>query len=625
MTRARRTVVALGLVLAATAPGLAQAATPQLELREVRGSRFPDRSFVLELPTGRPLDPKQVTVTEGGEPVDHLEVTPGNEAGERTFGVVLAIDASSSIRGRPLEAAMAAARVFAARRAPKQQLGVIYFSRSPTVALAPTADASRIAATLATTPPVTHGTRIFDAVHMAVEVLKQARISAGTVIVLSDGADSGSQATLDDVAAEAVRARVQLYTVGLRSASYEPDQLRGLAAAGDGAYALARSSRDLAPIFDALGRRFGSQYLVTYRSPSALQSRVEVRATVADIAGEAKATYMSPARGANASAGRLTADAWGSTEAVLAIALALAALFGGLVFLLLRPKPRNTRALLEPFLLLDGTETDAGLGEERDSPLGSVERRLARRPGWRSFDEQVQLARIGTPAIRIAVAGAVGTLLLGWLLAKAAGPGMAIFALAVPLGIRTFVKVLLRREQKEFGEQLPSNLQVLASAMRAGHSFTGALSVTVDDAAEPSRTEFKRVVADEQIGVPIEEALASVARRMDNSDLEYVGLIANLQRESGGNTAEVLDRVTDTIRARAELRRLVSGLTAQGRLGGGIISLLPIGLFVVLKLVSPDYLEPLLTTGAGKLALAFATLLMMAGILVIRKIVDIKL
>ena len=138
-------------------------------------------------------------------------------------------------------------------------------------------------------------------------------------------------------------------------------------------------------------------------------------------------------------------------------------------------------------------------------------------------------------------------------------------------------------------EQLADNVQIIASAMRAGHSFVGALKVVVEEAAEPSRREFQRVVNDERLGKPIEQAFAELAARMRNDELDHLGLVARLQTETGGNTSEVLDRLVETLRARGELRRLVRTLTAQGRLGGWVVGSLPVVLLVALSVLSPDY------------------------------------
>jgi tight adherence protein B len=124
--------------------------------------------------------------------------------------------------------------------------------------------------------------------------------------------------------------------------------------------------------------------------------------------------------------------------------------------------------------------------------------------------------------------------------------------------------------------------------------------------------------------VPLQDALDEVARRMDNRDLEQVSLVAALQRETGGNTAEVLDRVTDTIRERFELRRLVKTLTAQGRMSRWIVSALPVVLLSVITLINPGYMEPLYTESLGRVLLVGAGLFIVAGSIVIGRIVNIK-
>jgi tight adherence protein B len=195
----------------------------------------------------------------------------------------------------------------------------------------------------------------------------------------------------------------------------------------------------------------------------------------------------------------------------------------------------------------------------------------------------------------------------------------------VPLIVIGMIRRKVDKLRNEFAEQLPDNLQVLASALRAGHSFVGALSVVVDDAAEPSRSEFRRVIADEQLGVPLEDALSVVVRRMENRDLEQVGLVAALQRQTGGNMAEVLDRVTETIRERFELRRIVRTLTAQGRMSRWVVTILPIALLLVMTALNPSYIEPLFKETFGQVLLVLAALMLVAGSLVIKRIVDIKL
>jgi tight adherence protein B len=150
------------------------------------------------------------------------------------------------------------------------------------------------------------------------------------------------------------------------------------------------------------------------------------------------------------------------------------------------------------------------------------------------------------------------------------------------------------------------------------------MSAVVETAPEPSNSEFRRVSAEEQLGVPLEDAHATVVERMDNSDLDQVAVVARLQRETGSSAAEVIDRVIETVRSRAELRRLVQTLTAQGRLSRWVLTGLPIGLALILPLISRGYLQPLLHRPLGQVMLVIAALMVTAGSIIIGKIVDIK-
>jgi tight adherence protein B len=291
---------------------------------------------------------------------------------------------------------------------------------------------------------------------------------------------------------------------------------------------------------------------------------------------------------------------------------------------LLRPGSRDLRRRLGEFVSLPVPEERARERTLADKMLVGTERSLERARWWARFKEELDIAQIRMAPVQLALWTAAGTVLAMWLASVFGGALFTPFGLVVPVAVRAFIKRKLERRRKLFADQLPDNLQVLASALRAGHSFVGALSVVVDDSPEPSRSELRRVIADEQLGVSLEDALGIVVTRMDNRDLEQVALVAKLQRETGGNTAEVLDRVTETIRERFELRRMVATLTAQGRLSRWIVSFLPVGLLVLITLINPRYMEPLYTTTFGRVLLVVAAVMVVTGSLVIKRIVNIK-
>jgi tight adherence protein B len=290
----------------------------------------------------------------------------------------------------------------------------------------------------------------------------------------------------------------------------------------------------------------------------------------------------------------------------------------------LRPPASTVRKRLSDFV-----STARPTEEESREALSSrifeeTERSLEETRWWRSFNEALELAEVKIPPVQILAGTLVLTLFMMWLLGAIIAWPLALLGLAVPFAVREVIVRRIEKKRRAFDEQLPDNLDVVASGLRAGHSIVGALSLVVNDASEPSKSEFQRVVADEQLGVPLEDALGVVAHRMKSRDVEQVALVASLQRETGGNSAEVLDRVTESIRERAALRRLVRGLTAQGRMSRWVVSALPVGLLLVISLLNPEYMKPLFTHTSGKIMLTFAAVMIVAGSLVIKKIVDIK-
>jgi tight adherence protein B len=202
-------------------------------------------------------------------------------------------------------------------------------------------------------------------------------------------------------------------------------------------------------------------------------------------------------------------------------------------------------------------------------------------------------------------------------------PLLAMLGLGAQLVAHAIVRRKVKSVRDEFAVQFPASLQVLASALRAGHSFNGALGVVVENAHEPARSEMARVVRDDRLGVLPEDAIRRLARRMANRDVEQVALLAELQRTSGGNSAEVLDTVVATIRERAEIRGLVRTLTAQGRMARWILTGLPIFLAIFLWVTHPDVMNNFVTSAGGQVMLTIATAMVVAGSLVIQRIVDI--
>jgi tight adherence protein B len=252
-------------------------------------------------------------------------------------------------------------------------------------------------------------------------------------------------------------------------------------------------------------------------------------------------------------------------------------------------------------------------------------RKIARYPFVAQLRIEMDVADLKFGLEQLLVLTLLVTVLAGWLMITSThSPLAGLLALFVPFLAQFVIRTLADRQRRQFAEQLPDNLRVVASAMRSGQTFVGALRAVLEDAPEPSRRELRRAVTDEQLGIPLVEALGQVTERMKSEDFQQVAIVASLQRETGGNTAEVIDLVAETVQERIEIRRMVRGLTAQGRLSGGVLSFLPVGLLILITLMNPSYVHPLFHSTAGLIGLGVGIGLVFAGGLVMRRIVDIE-
>lgn len=613
------TLLLLPLVAVAASASPASATGGNVQLTQVGRLPFPERGYVVDLPSGVAAQPSAIEVRENDHRVRGLQVLPVGAAGIRS-GVVLAVDSSDSMAGKPLRAAYAAAGAFLSHRQGGEEVGLIAFNGLVQVLQAPTLDTARVQSALAHPPPVAYGTHIYDALGRALTLLDRAKLATGSIVLLSDGADIGSRLGAADIIARANARHVRIFTVGLRSPAFDAGPLRALADRTGGSYAEASSAQRLGAVYAALGRRLASEYLVRYRSDALPHSHVEVVVTVRGV-GRASSPYTAPTPSGLAPFHRsLFSRFVMSYGAVAFLGLLIAGLTALAILAFLRPREST---IVERIGHFAGRANRFGEAEPRDGVRRRATFDLEQHHWVAKLEQQLDIARIDMSAKRVIALTGLGTLLAMILLGLIA-PVFALLGLLTPLVPRSMIVHKRRKIREEFAEQLPPNLQVLASALRVGHSFGGALSVVTDNAHEPSHSELRRVVADEQLGVPVDEAVGRVAERMASRDLEQVALLAELQRTAGGNAAEVLDTVIRTIRERTDVRRLIKTLTAQGRMARWILTALPIFAGLAFWLLQPVLMRPLFTTGGGQIALVIAAIMVVAGSLVIQKIVDIK-
>ena len=326
---------------------------------------------------------------------------------------------------------------------------------------------------------------------------------------------------------------------------------------------------------------------------------------------------------------------WTSTSAQLAVAGVVGVVAFLLVWFLLGSAARakqdreveaRMRAVMNPGQQpVSGASMKPGTGwiPEQVSAFGS---RFAQARGFSErLDAQLEAAGVSLRSGEFVV-GTVGAALLAGVLGAALLQNLVMALALAAVGAvapTVILRAALTRRADKLREQLPDVLTIMASSLRAGHSFLQSLDAVAKEIAQPAASEFQRVVAEIRLGRPSEDALEALAERVGSADFKWAVLAVNIQREVGGNLAEILDTVADTLRERAMLRRQIMVLTSEGRLSAWVLALLPIAIGLYMGAANPDYIGVLFEETIGWVMLAVAAALLVLGMLWMRKIVDI--
>lgn len=242
-------------------------------------------------------------------------------------------------------------------------------------------------------------------------------------------------------------------------------------------------------------------------------------------------------------------------------------------------------------------------------------------------DKRLQQAgvvlKVGTFVLVSITLFAIGTvicLLQKWPLVFALATGVALGFLP-----NTVVNVKRRLRIKNFTTHFPDALEMFARSLRAGHSFAGAIELVAEEMPDPVGPEFRKVFEEQSLGIPLRQALLGMTERIDSMDVRFLVTAILIHRETGGNLAEIIDKISHVIRERFRIQGQLRIFTAQARMTGIILSLLPVGAALLMGLLNPQYLKPLWVEPIGRTLVITAVILQVIGTMVIRKIVRIRI
>lgn len=318
---------------------------------------------------------------------------------------------------------------------------------------------------------------------------------------------------------------------------------------------------------------------------------------------------------------------------VIAVAafFGVAALVGGAV-LSLRNKPASK--VEDRLDLLTGANTPLAAKEGLMKGSSVLAQPLDKMPGFfetffekfgnpnllfEQADTSLTVGKLMGVSAVLALAGIVMGVAIG--IHPALMPVVGLFMAAVPIFWVVFRR---RRRLKAFAAQLPDALEMLSRSLRAGQSLGFGFHMVAGEMGPPIAKEFGRVFEEQNLGIPLDETLESLTDRVPNLDLKFFSTAVILQRQTGGDLAEILDKIGDLIRERFRIWGQVQALTGEGRLSGVVLLALPFVLFMAVYQLNRDYIMMLFTDPMGKKMLTVAIIMQVIGALVIRKIVNIK-
>jgi tight adherence protein B len=600
--------------------------------------------LLVSVPGDAVVDLGSVSVTFDGTKVDATAQTAAN-SDEVTRTTVLAIDTSDSMKGAKIDAAKAAALTYLDTVPANVQVGIVTFDDSPVVRSTPSLDRDAARAVI-NGLTLKHNTTLYQGVTTALGVT--GADGQREVIVLSDGKDN-TNAPLQPVIDAIKAAKVKVDVVALEQGAAAPQPLADMAAASGGTVVSANADALIAA-FSSEADVLSKQILVTATVPdtqTATDATVQVSLDAGGQTHTASAFVAVKSAGTGSAKPATDPDAAKPVDssgleipkvamygALAAIGLGALGLIGGLAFA--GPKEKKV-SLQDQLQMYSASEEGARVSRAKikQAPAMSIsgqarqaaEKALATNVGFEAKIaarlEGAGMALKSSEWLLLHLGVAFGAGLLGLLLSAGNPIVMVLFLVFGLVGPWVYLALKRSRRLKAFDSGLADTLQLMSGSLSAGLSLAQSLDTIVREGQEPITSEFKRVIVESRLGVGLEDALEGVAARMQSTDFKWVVMAIRIQREVGGNLAELLNNVAATLREREYLRRHVRALSAEGRLSAWILGGLPPGFLAYLTLTKPDYVNPLYTRPIGWLMLGAMAVLLSVGILWMSKVAKV--
>lgn len=634
-TRTLRIALAMFVAVAAVvwfgAP--AQAADGTV-VRQVDTTAFPKVEVTVMRPPGAPAG-APVTATEDGKQVQNLR-SQSLEAAGKKMGTILVIDTSEAmLDGAALDKTKTAAKALVAAKQGNEEFAIVTTNGGARVTTTYTSNQALLDESIDRLTAV-GDSAVNRGIQIAAGLAGERSDLQSNILVVAGGPDGLSRdGTLADVRSTLRSSDTSVFVVGVaQRRAIDAAALGDLATASGGRIDQTKDANKIGDLVSAIGQDLRSQSVVTFdaRAKRAVNAAVSIAGSTDDF----RVAANTISEGANVQPAKSDVNPvysfLGNNGALLVVVLVVFAgvllLVYGLYGLVSRERgglnsalraysdtadeeKKDISKLADSEIIKKAIASTSKIAEERGI-LERLQRKL----------EQADLALKPAEALFFTALVAAVAMLLGAAFAGIIG----LFAAGVVFGFMpvAFLNFKARARRKKFTSQLPDVLTLLAGSLRAGYSLIQGIDAVSQQCEAPMSLELQRALSEARLGRPVEEALQDISDRVGSDDFEWTVMAIKIQREVGGNLAELLMTVANTMVERERLRREVLALTAEGRISSIILSALPPVIAGVIFFINPTYMDPMLEQWIGQALLVVAGFMIIIGYIVMKKMTEIE-
>lgn len=626
-TRRKKLRIRVGIALGAAALAAVPVADAGVRVSGVDASSFP--RVRMTVVTSAPSS-KAPVVKENGRAVSGFRAANLAQA----KSVVLAVDRSRSMQGKPFADAVAAAQAFLRAKLPQDRVAVATFARTPVMLTgfsAQSADAHNALSSLRVDS--VQGTTLYDSVAKSARSFASEGNGGRVVIVVTDGNETRSTATLETAIKAARESSVLVYVVAIESKQFNPTPLRQLARDTGGSYRGAGSSAQLQQVYAQIAAELRRTWRLEYLTSARGGDQLALQASAGKLGGaSAKLTIPGEAGGAAPEPSKLVPshfyDSFLGTQLVGAL-VGLMVLLAG-TFLVSSIRGSQLRRRLAPHLA--GTAAGSKRKSERErlqaaaGLFRATERTFGHWKQWVALNRLLERSDVPLRTVEFVYISCGAGLAAGLVAGMLAQGTLTVLAAMAGGAATPWLVVWIKgtRRTKAFENQLPDLLITLAASLKAGHSFKTGLQTLVDEGRPPASKELKRVLTEAQLGRQIEDSLTEMAERLGSKNFEFVITAVTIQRQVGGSLAGLIDMVADTVRQRQQFQRKIKGLTAMARAGAYVLMGLPFFVAAAITVLNGEYMDPLYHSSTGHKLIATMLVMMAFGSFLLRRIASFK-